>query len=682
MLHFEEEEEDKEQKVAATIQTPGLGQRVWNKLADIFGADKRSLAFFRFFISMVVIGDLIDRGQDLRAHYTDWGIFPRWDAIRYTTNEYFYIVHFINGDVPFMALLFILHGLFAFCYAIGWHTKLSGFLTWYMTTSLQGAFTFVGHGGDMLLRFLLFWSLFLPCGEVWSVDAALQTNPSIRSGSTNYRHLSVGTIAYLAQLFLMYQTSYVHKSADEWRVTGTSVYYALNIDYFQTDFARNVLLKFPEVLKYMSILVLKWELWGPLFWIIPIKTHWCRMFACLGFWGLHLGFQSGLRLGLFFWVCMAGPIPLIPSWFWDTLVMPRLRTAERLRFRVFLNPRSYFSDTLGRILIHMCLIPETKVSSVHELFFHDHEIVDDDDVDVESGLYRSHKVTSKMIDMALGYPERFWLATRDTHGSIDYNVHAILAILRHSPLLCRLGNLVSNFPRIIHQPTEKIFTFIHIITMKPDIERNDLPLLKIHPYQRKCRKFWNIASIVIKVNVQIFCLIMLIIVVAWNFQNIGYPSPINQWGWNLMWLTRLDQAWSMFSPHPPKESFWYVIVGQLVNDETVELFRNGALHTFKPNKEVIWSRPENLLASFKNHRWFKVFEIGLNWPNHDYVRQSFGWWLCREYNSRYTGGEQLWKFELNLVREGILLDGKRGNLLRNILWTQTCFDQKPVWKKN
>jgi hypothetical protein len=36
----------------------------------------------------------------------------------------------------------------------------------YMTASLQGAFTFVGHGGDALLRILLFWSLFLPCGEV------------------------------------------------------------------------------------------------------------------------------------------------------------------------------------------------------------------------------------------------------------------------------------------------------------------------------------------------------------------------------------------------------------------------------------------------------------------------------------------------------------------------------------
>lgn len=127
-------EDKKEKIVASTSRTvsQSCARQLWNKLSDMFGADKRSLALFRFFISMVVIGDLIDRAQDLRAHYTDWGIYPRWDTIRLHTNQYFFIVHFINGDIPFMAILFILHGLFAFLYGIGWHTKLFGFLTWYV----------------------------------------------------------------------------------------------------------------------------------------------------------------------------------------------------------------------------------------------------------------------------------------------------------------------------------------------------------------------------------------------------------------------------------------------------------------------------------------------------------------------------------------------------------------------
>jgi hypothetical protein len=125
-------DEDKEQKILSTTSHQNLNcrQRIWNKVINVLGVDKRSLALYRFFVSLVVIGDLIDRSQDLRAHYTDWGIFPRWDTIRFHSNQFFFSVHFINGDVPFMAILFILHGLFAFCYAIGWHTKLFGFLTW------------------------------------------------------------------------------------------------------------------------------------------------------------------------------------------------------------------------------------------------------------------------------------------------------------------------------------------------------------------------------------------------------------------------------------------------------------------------------------------------------------------------------------------------------------------------
>jgi hypothetical protein len=65
------------------------------------------------------------------------------------------------------------------------------------------------------------------------VDAALQRKNSFRSSPTDYRHISMGSIAHLAQLFLMYQTSYVHKSADEWRVTGTFQCHHKFTQYFQ-----------------------------------------------------------------------------------------------------------------------------------------------------------------------------------------------------------------------------------------------------------------------------------------------------------------------------------------------------------------------------------------------------------------------------------------------------------------
>jgi hypothetical protein len=150
---------------------------------------------------------------------------------------------------------------------------------------------------------------------------------------------------------------------------------------------------------------------------------------------------------------MSGPIPLIPSWFWDSIVMPRLRTVERLQFRVYLNSESSFSDIFGRILAHMSLIPETKVSSFHELFLYGND--EDDGNDIELGLHTNHKMTSKIMDNSLNYQQKFWLATRDIHGNVDYNVGAVLAIIRHSPILYLLGKYVLELQENNNQQNHK-----------------------------------------------------------------------------------------------------------------------------------------------------------------------------------------------------------------------------------
>jgi hypothetical protein len=40
--------------------------------------DIRSLALFRIGLAIATIGDLVERSLDLRAHYSDEGIFPRY----------------------------------------------------------------------------------------------------------------------------------------------------------------------------------------------------------------------------------------------------------------------------------------------------------------------------------------------------------------------------------------------------------------------------------------------------------------------------------------------------------------------------------------------------------------------------------------------------------------------------
>ncbi len=43
------------------------------KVVEVFGADLRSLAVFRVVLAGLVLADLLGRGADLYAHYTDRG---------------------------------------------------------------------------------------------------------------------------------------------------------------------------------------------------------------------------------------------------------------------------------------------------------------------------------------------------------------------------------------------------------------------------------------------------------------------------------------------------------------------------------------------------------------------------------------------------------------------------------
>lgn len=44
---------------------------------EIIGLDKRSLAVFRVIFALSTFFDIYDRCRDLKAHYTDEGVFPR-----------------------------------------------------------------------------------------------------------------------------------------------------------------------------------------------------------------------------------------------------------------------------------------------------------------------------------------------------------------------------------------------------------------------------------------------------------------------------------------------------------------------------------------------------------------------------------------------------------------------------
>jgi len=75
---------------------------------------------------------------------------------------------------PFLrALIFGLLPLFAVSLVLGLITRLSTLICLVGIVIVHDANPQILQGGDVLLRLLLFWSLFLPLGRMWSLDARL-----------------------------------------------------------------------------------------------------------------------------------------------------------------------------------------------------------------------------------------------------------------------------------------------------------------------------------------------------------------------------------------------------------------------------------------------------------------------------------------------------------------------------
>lgn len=72
-----------------------------------------------------------------------------------------------------------------------------------------------------------------------------------------------------------------------------------------------------------------------------------------------------------------------------------------------------------------------------------------------------------------------------------------------------------------------------------------------------------------------------------------------------------EQVWSMFSPAPPAEGWYYLIEADLESGQKAELIANGGLFTWETSPYTA-EKPQQVANSLKNHRWFKYFENGYN----------------------------------------------------------------------
>ena len=297
-------------------QRAGRSRRLKARAAELFGADVRSLAVFRIGLALAVLVDLAIRAGDLRAHYTDAGVLPRADLLTLFgwLHAWPLCLHLAGGSAWSQTLFFAVAAAAALALLVGHRTTLATVVLWFLTASLQLRNLFIGAGYDALLRLLLLWGCFLPLGARWSLDAG-RADPS-RAPPTHV--LSVGTIALLAQVLIVYWSAAAAKwDVAAWR-DGTALATILDDD-FRTTAVGAVLGRYPDLVRLLGHAVVGLELLGPALLVAPIATGPLRTAAIVALCAMNLGFGLCLELGLFPWVSSVALLGLLPGWLWDRL---------------------------------------------------------------------------------------------------------------------------------------------------------------------------------------------------------------------------------------------------------------------------------------------------------------------------------------------------------------------------
>lgn len=273
--------------------------------------DTRALAALRIALGGILLVDLTHRARRVGLVFGPAGVYPR-SVHEATYGEYGTLsIHALSDAIAFQAALFVLAGLFAVAFAVGYRTRLVGTISLLLLVSLHVRYPVVLNGGDRLLRVLLLVALLTPLGERFSIDASLRE-------SSRTAVASVGTAALLFQPVVVFTSNAVEKSRGHYWIAGDGLELALADPTMTTAFGSRLL----DVPVLLSALNYGWI--GLLAGAIPlllITTGRVRTVASLLYLCSFAAMGISLSVGLFPLVLAASVVPFLTTPFWNRIGM-------------------------------------------------------------------------------------------------------------------------------------------------------------------------------------------------------------------------------------------------------------------------------------------------------------------------------------------------------------------------
>jgi hypothetical protein len=299
-------------------------------LRETYGvADPRSLGLFRIALATLLFVDVLRRWPDIGAHYANTGWLTNHFMLFRPMSDHLFSLYLACSTPGEVKTLMLFHLAVCVLLAFGWHTRVMQVLAAVLLVSINSRNIMLENGGWVVLTLLTVWSMFLPLGKRFSIDALRASLRARREATVlalNDRSAperetrpvaSFAVAALILQWIVIYYFNVVHKTGHEWR-DGTAVYYFFQQDRMVTMLGSWLRDYIPVGgYKAMTYSALAMESMIALLLAAPFRTSFFRMVA----WGLccalHLSIDAVVQLGPFSWAMVTMFWALIPREAWD-----------------------------------------------------------------------------------------------------------------------------------------------------------------------------------------------------------------------------------------------------------------------------------------------------------------------------------------------------------------------------
>jgi hypothetical protein len=309
------------------VHTVPLLQRIVRFWTGPF--DTRPLGLMRITLGMALVFATLDVAPVLRDLLSDDGVLPRSALLGVVRGARFSIFD-AAGPLWATVLLYCATVLTTLAFTVGLHTRVATVASFVFVTGLHERNVAVFDGADNVVRVLLFFLMFAPAGDHYSLDA-LGRSPG---ESAPLRSAFTVRLVQLQFCWVYLGSALGKLSGPTWR-NGTALHYALQLEHSFTRRLGYALADSRPIVVSGTYFTLAFETLFVCLVFSPVCNRGARGAAIILGTMLHAGIALTMRVGNFSYLMIACyPLFFEPEWATRVVryVEPRLPLAALRRY--------------------------------------------------------------------------------------------------------------------------------------------------------------------------------------------------------------------------------------------------------------------------------------------------------------------------------------------------------------